>query len=83
MELTEGTGDRSRPEDARLGHQAGQTGEMIKHREHLDRRDRGVPPGWTTGHGPAACHKCQRPASTRDPLGMARHPECLNERGAQ
>ncbi len=79
---TEPTPTRSRPEDSRLGHSAGQTGEMIKHREHLDPGDRGVPSGWTTDHGYAACNTCSKPSTLRDPLGMARHPECLNERGA-
>jgi hypothetical protein len=34
---------------------------------------RSLPPGWTSGHGLAACRTCGRATSVRDSLGFGRH----------
>jgi hypothetical protein len=42
---------------------------------------RTLPRGWSGGHGPAACHTCGKATTIRDPLGFARHRECISEPG--
>lgn len=37
---------------------------------------RSLPPGWTSGHGPAPCRFCGRSSPFRDPEGLAAHPTC-------
>lgn len=37
---------------------------------------RGLPPGWSSGHGLAACQGCGRPTTVRDELGDGRHVGC-------
>lgn len=47
--------------------------DVLEHIEEASPGFRQLSPGWTSGHGLAACRSCGRATSVRDVLGLARH----------